>query len=521
MKVCIILTIISFSILFTGYTIWKKYEEKQNVHILTDNEIINTIVDNFLQVAKVPRPSHHEEKISQFLMDYAKSQGLNPLRDNYNNVMYEIPATKGMEDIQLGILQGHMDMVVAVAHDKNFNPLNDSITVIRDDVSGTLTANGTSLGADDGIGLAIIMAVTQGKIPHGQLRIIITVDEEDGMEGAFHVSSSWLEGASFLINIDNEWSNQILVSTAASDSINVNKNIEYKNASGNKAIQVEISNLKGGHSGVEIDKGRLNGIIGLAKFLKDLNKQGIDYELSSFEGGTASNAIPTGAKTILVINSNEKDKIKQKMDDYCATLNETYKKIENEIICTATEINTIPKIVSSTQKNNLINFLTEVIDGVYTMSDDMEGLVESSSNLGIVKMTPLYESLEIIINIRSSSAEKEIEIINHQIKAALTYGFTNEDINKIHMADAWPFDPDNKLVELAKTIYKKQNNQEVEVVAVHAGVECGTFKQLNKELDMISIGPDIKDAHTISETLYLNSIPRVWHLLEGILQAYS
>ena len=154
------------------------------------------------------------------------------------------------------------------------------------------------------------------------------------------------------------------------------------------------------------------------------------------------------------------------------------------------------------------------------MSDDMEGLVESSSNLGIVKMTPLYESLEIITDIRSSMAEKETEIINQQKNLALTNGFTNEEINTIHMADAWPFDPDSKLVELAKTIYKNQNKQDVKVVAVHAGLECGTFKKLNKELDMISIGPDIRDGHTTSETLDLNSIPVVWHLLEGILEAY-
>ena len=355
---------------------------------------------------------------------------------------------------------------------------------------------------------------------HGKLRMIITVDEEDTMTGASHMSSSWLEGASFLINIDNERSNQILVSSASGDSTRIHKKVEYSNASGNKAIQVEISNLKGGHSGVEIDKGRLNGIIGLAKFLKELNTQGVDYELSSFEGGTAPNAIPTEAKSILVVSSTNLDTIKQKMIAYCNTLNETYKEIENEIICTVTELNTIPKVVSSTERNNLLNILTEIIDGVYTMSKDMEGLVESSSNLGIVKITPLSESLEIITYIRSSNAEKETEIINQQKNLALTNGFTNEEINTIHMADAWPFDPDSKLVELAKTIYKKQNKQDVEVIAVHAGLECGTFKQLNKELDMISIGPDITDAHTISETLYLNSIPRVWHLLEGILEAY-
>ena len=326
--------------------------------------------------------------------------------------------------------------------------------------------------------------------------------------------------ASFLINIDNEWSTQILVSTAAGDSLNASKSVEYKDAERKKAIQVEISNLKDGHSGVEIDKGRLNGIIALAKFLKELNTKSVDYELSSFEGGMASNAIPTEAKAILVINSTDLNEIKQMMEDYCDALNKTYEKVENEIICTVIELSGIPKIVSSTEKNNLINYLIGVINGVYTMSEDMEGLVESSSNLGIIKMTPLSEFLEIITNIRSSNAEKETEIINQQKNLALANGFENKNIDIKHTSDAWKFDPDSKLVELAKTIYKKQNNEDVEVVAVHAGVECGTFKKLNKELDMISIGPDITDAHTIRETLYLKSILRIWNLLEGILQDY-
>ena len=494
--------------------------EKQKQNSMTYTEIIDTVINNFLEVVKIPRPSHHEEKICQFLIDFAKNKGLNPVRDNYNNIMYEIPSTKGLEDKPLGILQAHMDMVVAVEKGKDFNPLNDSITAIRDDVSGKLTANGTSLGADDGIGLAIIMAVTQGKMPHGKLRIIITTDEEDGMSGAFHISSSWLEDASFLINVDNEWSTQILVSTASADTLNASKNLEYQNASGNKAIQIEISNLKGGHSGVEIDKGRLNGIIALAKFLKDLNTQKIDYELSSFEGGVAPNAIPTEAKAILVIDSTNLNTIKQKMEEYCAALNKTYEKTENEIICTITEFSNIPKIVSSTEKITLINVLTDVIDGIYTMSKDMEGLVESSSNLGKVNMSPLSESVEIITTIRSSNPEKETEIINQQKNLALSNGFTNNDINIEHTADAWQFDPNSKLAELAKTIYKRQNKEDAEVVAVHAGVECGRFKNLKKELDMISIGPDITDAHTIRETLYLNSIPRIWNLLEGILEAY-
>lgn len=190
---------------------------------MSDSEIVDTVVDNFMLLTAVPRPSHHEEKISAYLMNWAKEQGFSPVQDKVLNVMFDIPATKGMENKPLVILQGHMDMVAVAEDGKQFNPTEDPITVIRNDEEGTLRADGTSLGADDGSGVALIMAAAQGKMAHGPLRAIITVDEEDGMEGAFAVDPSWLDGATYLINIDNEVSNQVLVSTAAGDSVRVTK----------------------------------------------------------------------------------------------------------------------------------------------------------------------------------------------------------------------------------------------------------------------------------------------------------
>ena len=476
---------------------------------MSDKEIIDTTVENFMLLTKVPRPSHHEEKISNYLVEWAKSKGLDSKQDSVYNVMIEVPATKGMEDKPLGILQGHMDMVVAVADGKTFDKLNDPITVIRNDKEGTLRADGTSLGGDDGIGVAIIMSVAEGKIEHGPLRMIITVDEEDGMTGALNISPSWFSGASYLINIDNEWSTQVLVSTAAGDSVAINKNITYKKANNSKALSIEISNLKGGHSGVEIDKGRLNGIISLANLLKQFD----NYELAKFEGGTASNAIPTKASATIVVN--DIDNIKEKVNNYCDEISKKYAGIEEDIKCTVTELNEIPDVVSSEERDNLIKYITLVVDGVYTMSKDMEKLVESSSNLCIVKLNK--EGLSIAGLIRSSSPEKEVELVNKEIELAKT---CNYDAVSKKSSDAWPYDPNSKLLQLAKKVYKEQNKEEIEVAAVHAGLECGTFKKMKPDLDMISIGPDLTDGHTIKETIYINSIPKVWHLLEGILKDY-
>ena len=511
-RVCVLVLIGSMINFTTACS--KKKDEEQKMEI-KDKEIIETVVNNFMLLAKVPRPSHHEEKISNYLMKWAKEQGLNPTQDSVYNVMFEVDATKGMEDKPLGILQVHMDMVVAVADGKEFDPLNDSITVIRDDEKGTLTANGTSLGADDGAGIAIVMAVTQGKIAHGPLRIIITVDEEDGMTGTKNLDSKWLEGASYLINIDNEWAEEVLVSTASGDTVNIEKKINRNKVNG-IAINVSLSNLKGGHSGVEIDKGRLNGIIGLAKFLKMLDEENINYELATFEGGTASNAIPTKASSTIVINKNDKTKIEDKLANYCSELKAKYNGIEDSITCEVKEVSELPKVISKEEKDNLIKFITEIIDGVYTMSKDMEGLVESSSNLGIVKLND--DGLTIVSLIRSSSPLKETEIVNSELELAKICGY---EATSTQSSDAWPYDPNSKLLDIAKKVYKEEHNKDIRVSAVHAGLECGTFKKIKPDLDMISIGPTLSDGHTINETLDLNSIPITWRLLEGILKEYK
>ena len=475
-------------------------------------DIINNIVDNFMLISKIARPSHHEEKISNWLVNWAKDQGLNPVQDSVNNVMFDVPATLGMEDKPLGILQGHMDMVVAVADGKEFDKLNDPIQVIRNDKEGTLSADGTSLGGDDGIGIAIIMAVAQDEMAHGPLRMIITVDEEDGMTGAMNVSPSWFDGASFLINIDNEWSNQVIVSTAAGDSINFEKNVSFVDASRDISFAIELSNLKGGHSGVEINKGRLNAIRGLATLLKQIENDGVNYELSLFEGGTASNAIPAKATTTIVIYAEDQTKLEKRVNTYLNEIIEKYKGIEENIKCTVTKVEHNLKVISNEEKNNLIRYVTEVYDGVYTMSQDMKDLVESSSNLGLVKLN--QDGISVAGLIRSSSPEKEIELVNLEKNLAKECGY--EVIPK-KSTDAWKFDPNSELLEIAKEVYKAQNNEDIEVAAIHAGLECGTFKKIKSDLDMISIGPDLKDGHTINETLYIRSIPKIWYLLEGIL----
>ena len=277
-------------------------------------EIINKVVDNFKLLAQVPRPSHHEKKISEFLAGWAKQQGFRVQRDKQNNIMFNVPATPGYEKLPLTILQGHMDMVCVAAEGVAFDPLKDSIKVIRDDKAGTLTAQGTSLGADDGAGVAMIMLAAQGGLKHGPLRVIITTDEEDGMEGAFGLSPDWLDGARYLINLDNEVSDEVLVSTAAGDSVKATGTVTLQKPAGDTAVMLELKGLQGGHSGIEANKGRCNGLIAMARLLKEVRDQGLEFGLVSFGGGTASNAIPSKANAVIMIKAADKESLKKIAD---------------------------------------------------------------------------------------------------------------------------------------------------------------------------------------------------------------
>ena len=258
-----------------------------------DADIIDAVYENFLLLAAIPRPSHHEKQVSDFLAGWVTERGArNVTQDEVYNLIFDLPATPGYENLPKAAVQAHMDMVCVGEEGSDYDMLTDPIRVIRDDASGTLTAEGTSLGADDGVGLAIIMAIVEGKMDHGPLRVIFTVDEEDGMTGAFHLDPGAVADVDYLINVDDEVSDEVLLSTAAGEYVSIDDGVTCLAPRGSAALTLELRGLKGGHSGVEIDKGRLNGIIAMARLLEALKAEGILYELASLSGGSAPNAIP-------------------------------------------------------------------------------------------------------------------------------------------------------------------------------------------------------------------------------------
>ena len=477
-----------------------------------DGRIIEAFYTNFLKLAEIPRPSHHEEKISQFFFEWAKEKGYSPVKDKNMNVMFDVPATSGKEGLPLVSLQVHMDMVAVGEDGSEYDPLNDPIRVIRDDESGTITADGTSLGADDGAGAAMIMTLLESGDEHGPLRMIITSNEEDGMTGTLNMDPEWVSAPKYMINIDSEDSNGLIVSTASGDVFSGAKETKAAAPKGNTALSVRISGLKGGHSGIEIDKGRCNGIIALASFLKELSEQNIAFELASLEGGSAPNAIPDSAACVIVTDKGSKETIASLAKSYLAKLNEAYKDIEDNIGFTVSETDMPSSVVSADNKDDALRLITNIVNGVRTMSPDKEGLVESSSNLGLFSLNDKGSSFTA--NVRSSVAEKRTELLDSHTSLAKDCGYTFETQKT---ADPWPYDPDNKLMDIAARVYKEQNGAEPEIIALHAGLECGSYAVYNPDLMMISIGPEIRDVHSPQETLTLSSVPKTYKLLKGIL----
>ena len=477
----------------------------------SDSQIIENFYTNFLKLTEIPRPSHHEERISNFLKSWAQGKGYEVIQDENWNLAIDVPSTKGYENLPITALQVHMDMV-AVGSDSSFDPLNDPIKPIRDDEKGTVKADGTSLGADDGAGVATIMTYLESGQNHGPLRVFVTTNEEDGMSGANSMNPALFKDLTYLINIDAEESTSMCVSTASAIDIFAHKDLTYVSNNKNAAVKINLSGLKGGHSGMDIDKNRCNAIMELGYFMNELVRINCNFDIVSFEGGEFANSIAKNASLVLAIDSGNLDDIETLKDKYLVGLQHQYEGSEDSISLTAESIDVPTKVMSQDDEDDLIRFFPNIHNGIYTMSKDMETLVESSCNLGKINLSETSGEMGFLL--RSSSQEKEDELLDHQEDVLEMCDFTFE-IEK--GTKAWPYNPNNKLINIASEVYKKQNNSELEIIAVHAGLECGTFATYNPNLQMCAIGPDIVDVHSVNEVLYLNSVPKVYKLLSEML----
>ena len=485
---------------------------------LTEEELAVAlhVIENFVALSQVPRANGHEEKISAFFKQWAEEQGLNPVQDEVLNVVFDVPATKGYEDWPMVGLQAHMDMV-CVGDSPDYDPENDPITVVVDYDTITMTADGTSLGGDDGIGCAIIMSMVQGLAPHGPLRVILTVDEEGFMKGIANLDPSVVADLKYLVNVDSETSDAVTVSTAGGYEIDIDcDEVDVKAPDGDLAVTVKVSGLAGGHSGVDIDKGRQNAIYVLDSVLKEIAAEGIFFEIASMEGGQASNAIPDNADALLVIRSEDFEKLSSAVADQEAAW-KARAAADPGLTITSAKADGMPEKVIAPEFAVRVQMLLDgLVNGIYSMSDEIEGLVESSSNMGVFSLSP--KGLTSYSYARSSSSEKQDEILAIAEKVITECGLTAE---YVWGGDPWPYKPDSVLIPLTQEVYREQNGSEIKVEAVHATLECGTFAKMNPDLDMVSIGPDLINVHSTSEMLYLLTIPKTFNLLAGILDGVA
>lgn len=461
----------------------------------------------FEEISAVPRGSGHTSQIRKYLEGFALQRGLKYVSDSADNVVIFKPASKGRESEKPVIIQGHTDMVWEKDSSSNINFETDGLEleVIGDFVS----AKGTTLGGDDGIAVAMGLALLDSDdISHPPLEIVFTSDEEIGMDGAVSLDTSVLEGKRML-NLDSEAEGTLWVSCAGGARADVSLEAEYESCSADAMLEIKVSGLHGGHSGAEIHKGYANANKIMGRLLADL-KEKTDFRIADIYGGTADNAITRDSCCVIASNDEKiKDYIKSIGDVICREIENT----DPEACVCVEECDKCEKIMNAKSTSKLIALLNELPSGVIAMSKDIDGLVETSLNLGVLKHNDGV--VNYCFSVRSSKDGEKAKLCDRLSEIADNYSckikFSSE-------YPAWEFKQDSELRDTMAKIYSDMFGKEMTVTAIHAGLECGLFCGKIKGLDCVSFGPDMFDIHTPSEKLSISSTERVWNYLLKVLE---
>lgn len=463
----------------------------------------------FEELCKIPHGSGNTKQISDYLVSFAREHGLEYVQDEMNNVVIYKPATEGYEDAPAVILQGHMDMVCEkrpdVDHDFTKDPLNISVK------DGYVTANGTTLGGDDGIAVAYGLALLESKdLAHPALEVLITVDEEIGLLGAEGFDCSALKGKR-LINLDSEAEGSLWISCAGGLSGISTIPVQRVEAEGQKAA-VKITGLMGGHSGAEIDKKRANANVLMGRFLYSLQKE-TAYEIISLAGGQKDNAITREADAELLVE--DVNAVKACAEKLQKGFREEYAGTDEGITVEITDLGAASaKVLHPTSREKVLFFLMEVPFGIQKMSGSIDGLVETSTNIGIVKLGE-DEFLG------SSSVRSSVEAAGAALSDKICYltEFLGGEYTVQGAYPAWEYRKDSPLRDQMVEVYEEMYGEKPNVVAIHAGLECGLFYKKIEGLDCVSLGPNMKDIHTSEEVLDIASTERVWKYLVKVLES--
>jgi len=467
----------------------------------------------FSQISKIPRGSGNEKAISDYLVSEAKRLGLEVIQDKALNVIIKKPGTKGYENSPGVILQGHMDMVCEKNKDTVHDFTKDEIKLRVD--GDYLYATGTTLGADNGIAVAMGLALLAcDDTPHPPLEVLYTVNEEVSMIGAMKLDGSNFKGR-YIINVDSEEEGKITVSCAGGVTAVITIDKEYKEISSPKtAYNIGIKGLQGGHSGMEIDKKRGNSNVLMGRVLNHICKNGISYDLISIHGGLKNNAIPRESECVILIDDNNKEALQKEIGNILDIFKNELKTSDPGVIleCNKGE-ETYDKALSDDVKNKIIGVLNLMPRGVQTMSADIEGLVESSTNLGVV----VTNENDIKFEFATRSSVKSLkEDLNYRME--LLSKFIGVKINLEDDYPEWEYAKNSKLEKICEDTYEEITGKKPEIVALHAGLECGLLLDAIKGAEAVSIGPDLFDVHTPNEHLSISSTEKTWDYLVAILK---
>jgi len=466
----------------------------------------------FEDICQVPRPSKKEEKIRRFLLNFTSSHNLAAKTDEAGNVLISKAATPGREGAPVVILQTHMDMVCEKNRDKKIDFENDPIEPYIED--GWVKANGTTLGADCGIGIAAQLAVlTSEDISHGPVECLITVDEETGLTGAFALRPGFMTG-SVLLNLDSEEEGEIFIGCAGGiDSVATFTAREEKVPDNSTAVKLSVTGLQGGHSGDDIEKKRGNANKILNRFLWQAVRK-YDIDLAEFDGGNLRNAIPREARAVITVNKDKTDQVISGFKKFTAVIKNEYQFNEPGIAMEAEETNLPENIIDKETRNKLVNALYGCPHGILEMSTRMDGMVETSTNLASVKF---QKGGKIIVTTSQRSELESRKYYASEMVASL-FELAGAEVEHSDGYPGWTPNPDSTLLKTAIDAYKRLFDKEPAVRSIHAGLECGLFLEKYPHLDMISFGPTIKGAHSPAERLNIESTGKFWQYLTEILE---
>ncbi|MEF1288896.1 aminoacyl-histidine dipeptidase [Vibrio sp. M260118] len=466
----------------------------------------------FDKICSIPHPSKHEEALAQYIVDWAKQEGLDVRRDPTGNVFIKKPATAGMENKKGVVLQAHIDMVPQKNEDTDHDFTKDPIQPYID--GDWVTAKGTTLGADNGIGMASCLAVLASQeIKHGPIEVLLTVDEEAGMTGAFGLEAGWLEG-DILLNTDSEQEGEVYMGCAGGIDGEMVFDIKREDVpAGFVTRQLILKGLKGGHSGCDIHTGRGNANKLVARFLAG-HAQELDLRLIEFRGGSLRNAIPREAFVTVAVPAENETKLAELFEFYTNLLRSELGKVETDIVSFNQSIDCDLQVLAIADQQRFIAALNACPNGVIRMSDEIEGVVETSLNVGVI--TTDADKIEVLCLIRSL-----IDSGRQQVEGMLTSvaNLAGAQIEFNGAYPGWKPDADSEIMAVFRDMYQEIYGNKPNIMVIHAGLECGLFKEPYPNMDMVSFGPTIKFPHSPDEKVKIDTVSLFWEQMVALLEA--